>query len=150
MYCAERSESVVSLQLSAEDYLSRGKWLLFLNSAKIEEFFISIHVPFDCEFLVAQFSDAAELSLTEVYRTRADLPLRSLRIAEENAGRELMWSNVSFIQRRGNLEGLVIRGSVVEHVCTILDYPDHHLRFSGSKNNYNFKTCKILIEHSFT
>ncbi|XP_069704806.1 glutamate receptor ionotropic, delta-1-like isoform X2 [Periplaneta americana] len=103
-------------KLSAEDYLSRSKWLLFLNSAKIEEFFISIHVPFDCEFLVAQFSDAAELSLTEVYRTRADLPLHSLRIAEENAGRELMWSNVSFIQRRGNLEGLVIRGSVVEHV----------------------------------
>jgi hypothetical protein len=79
----------------------------------MEEFFADIYIPFDSEFLVAQYysgvdNDIYEVSLTEVYKIRDTLPLQQNRVANWSAVSGLSWTTERVLQRR-DLQGVVIR-----------------------------------------
>jgi hypothetical protein len=70
------SVQLLCSQLSKRSNLSSGKWLIFLDPViSLDKFFKDIHIPFDCEFLVAEMlyrddDEGTEVSLTEVYRVQ--------------------------------------------------------------------------------
>jgi hypothetical protein len=81
----------------------------------LEEFFIDIHIPFDCEFLVAEKSNAAGegvMSLTEIYRVQPTQLLQTYRLGNWSSATGLTWSTVPFNQRRGDLQGVTIKAAV--------------------------------------
>jgi hypothetical protein len=87
----------------------------------LEEFFIDVHIPFDCEFLIAENSNVRdeehlELTLTEVYRVHLSGPLQKYRVGNWSSGAGITWSTVPFYQRRGNLQGITIKAAIVADV----------------------------------
>jgi hypothetical protein len=96
------------------------------STVLMEEFFADIYIPFDSEFLVAQYSsgvdnDNYEVSLTEVYRIRDTLSLQQYRVANWSAVSGLNWTTVR-VQQRRDLQGVVMRCVFIPEVrpfCTI-------------------------------
>lgn len=87
----------------------------------IEELFINMHIPFDCEFLVAENSSVMdeehlEVTLTEVYHVHLSGPLQKYRVGTWNSDAGITWSNVPFYQRRGDLQGITIKAAIVADV----------------------------------
>jgi hypothetical protein len=102
--------------------LSHAIWLLFLNeNSPLEEFFIDINIPFDCEFLVAQPESDNVVGLTEVYRVSPTLPLQTYRFGNWTPGGGLAWPSNGFYFRRKNLQGLNL-GVAVNNVITVMSY----------------------------
>ncbi|KAJ4450810.1 hypothetical protein ANN_02240 [Periplaneta americana] len=109
---------------SESNKLSRSRWLLLPNPATDKDFssLAGVHIPFDCEFIVAQRAGAS-VHLTEVYRVSEATSLRS-----EHYG---TWSRVTGLRgiphkrlycRRDNLEGLNLLG-VTSNSSSTLVYP---------------------------
>jgi hypothetical protein len=92
--------------------MSKSKWLLFLDSiTSLEDFFSDIHIPLDCEFLVAQRSNGTEdgdleVSLTEVYNVHHTRPLQINPVARWGSNSGITWSEVFFLDRRADLQGI--------------------------------------------
>jgi hypothetical protein len=100
--------------------LSHAIWLLFLNkNSPLEELFIDINIPFDCEFLVAQPGNDNFVGLTEVYRVSHTLPLQTYRFGNWTPGGGLTWPSNGFYFRRNNLQGLNL-GVAVNNVITVI------------------------------
>jgi hypothetical protein len=103
--------------------MSRGKWFLFLDSlTSLENFFSDIYIPLYCEFLVAQRSDGTdegylEVSLTELYNVHPTRPLQINPVARLSSKNEITWSEVSFLERRADLQGI---SSMIIDVCNKL------------------------------
>jgi hypothetical protein len=90
-------------------------WLMFLESSvPLDELFRDIHIPFDCEFLVAQQS--GDISLTEVYRIQRYQPLQTYRVSDWSSEGGFVWTDAPFYKRRGDLKGLRLRGSIYPQV----------------------------------
>jgi hypothetical protein len=110
--------------LSKRSNLSTGKWLIFLDPViSLEKFFEDIHIPFECEFLVAEMlyrddDEGTEVSLTEVYRVQPTQELQKYLVGNWSSGAGLAWSTVPFYQRRGDLHGLTVRAAIVADVGT--------------------------------
>jgi hypothetical protein len=106
--------------------MSEGKWLLFVDSiASLEDFFSDIYIPLDCEFLVAQRPNGTEegdleVSLTEVYNVHPTRPLQINPVARWSSNSGLTWSEVSFLDRRGDLKGISFKSGMVHDVCNKL------------------------------
>jgi hypothetical protein len=84
----------------------------------LEELFANIYIPFDCEFIVAQWSVTnTEVSLTEIYRVLYNIPLQTFRTANWTSTGGFSWSTAPFVLRRGNLQGISIKAAVVPYVC---------------------------------
>jgi hypothetical protein len=84
--------------------------LLFLDTnTSLEQFFTDIHIPFDCQFLVAQPQNDHFFVLTEVYRVSPTLPLQTYRFGNWTAGGGLNWPSQGLYTRRNNLQGHTIR-----------------------------------------
>ena len=97
-------------QSFVDAYSSRAIWLLFLDTnTSLEQFFIDINVPFDCQFLVAQPQSDHVVVLTEVYRVSPTLPLQTYRFGNWTAGGGLTWPSQGFYIRRKDLKGLTIQ-----------------------------------------
>ena len=97
-------------QSFVDAYSSRAIWLLFLDTnTSLEQFFIDINVPFDCQFLVAQPQSDHVFVLTEVYRVSPTLPLQTYRFGNWTAGGGLTWPSQGFYIRRKDLKGLTIQ-----------------------------------------
>jgi hypothetical protein len=94
--------------------MSTATWLLFLDTTPLDEFFRGIYIPFDSEFLVVQPANDDAAVLTEVYRISASLPLQTHPFGTWSPGDGLTCSDVSFYQRRDNLQGLVLRTAFVK------------------------------------
>jgi hypothetical protein len=77
----------------------------------LEQFFIDINIPFDCQFLVAQPQSDQVVVLTEVYRVSSTLPLQTNRFGNWTAGGGLNWPSQGFYMRRKNLKGLTIQAT---------------------------------------
>jgi hypothetical protein len=108
-------------QLPEEVHVSDGIWLLFLDGLfSLEELFMGIDVPFDCEFLIANHEVDSVITLTEVYRISSDLPLVTYHFGNWTSKGGLTWPNVGFYQRRNNLQGLKLKTGYIE-VCFIED-----------------------------
>jgi hypothetical protein len=89
--------------------------------ASLEELFIDIHIPFDCEFLVAENSsvmdeDYLEVTLTEVYHVHLSGPLQKYRVGTWRSGAGITWSTAPFYQRRGDLQGMTMKAAIVADV----------------------------------
>jgi hypothetical protein len=96
--------------------MSEATWLLFLETKFLDEFFLGIYIPFDCEFLVAQRTGKNAVVLTEVYQVKATHPLQTYPFGTWTSHGGLSWPNISFYQRRDNLQGLVLRTAFLK-VC---------------------------------
>lgn len=107
-------------QVSASDNFRRARWLMFMDSStSVEEFFAGIHIPFDSEFLVAQWSaQRVQLSLTELYRVHYASPLQTFCIGNWTYNGGLSWSSVPFFTRRKDLKGIAIKAAVIPYVRT--------------------------------
>jgi hypothetical protein len=93
-----------------DTYSSKAIWLLFLDTnTSLEQFFMDINIPFDCQFLVAQPLSDHVVLLTEVYRVSPTLPLQTYRFGKWTAGGCLTWPSQGFYTRRKNLKGLTFQ-----------------------------------------
>jgi hypothetical protein len=106
--------------------MSESKWLSFFDSmTSLEDFFAKIYIPLDCEFLVAQRSNGTEdvdleVSLTEVYKVHPTRPLQINPVARWSSSSGLTWSEVSFLDRRGDLQGISLKSGMFREVCNKL------------------------------
>jgi hypothetical protein len=83
------------------------KWLVFIDAAAdIDHVFRYFHIPFDCEFLVAQ--QEGQVSLTEVYHLQYLQPLQKYRLGTWSSAGGFVWTTTSFTTRRGDLQGFAI------------------------------------------
>lgn len=102
--------------------MSKGKWLLFFDSmTSLEEFFADIYIPLDSEFVVARSSNGTEdgdsgISVVEVYNPHPNQPLRENTVATWSSGEGLIWTPVSFFDRRGDLQGISLKCVMVKEV----------------------------------
>jgi hypothetical protein len=102
--------------------MSKGKWLLFSDSmTSLEDFFADIYIPLDCEFLVAQRSNGTEdgdleMSLTEVNNVHPTRPQHINPVARWSSSRGITWSEVSFLERRRDLQGMSLKSVIIRDV----------------------------------
>ncbi|XP_021924650.1 glutamate receptor ionotropic, kainate 4-like [Zootermopsis nevadensis] len=117
MLSTEKSEESLR-QVNFSVPLSNTVWLAFMDSdSSVEELFINIAVPFDCEFLVAQEEDGC-IIITEVYHINAALPLQTCRIGNWSSHIGMSWSSMTFYQRRRSLQNTVFRAGVLQGPAT--------------------------------
>jgi hypothetical protein len=111
----------VLLQVS---HVRESTWLVFSNGMRsVKNFLGDIHIPFDCEFLVAQRSAGegeAETSVTEVYHVQPTLPLRECRVAKWNAGSGITWFITPTSRRRTDLQGITIKAEFRKQVRSVM------------------------------
>jgi hypothetical protein len=98
----------------------------------LEELFINVHIPLDCEFLVAEDTSAPdgdhfEMAVTEVYHVYLSGPLQKYRVANWSFDSGVTWSTLPFLQRRGDLQGITIKAATVADVGA----PSSHLILSS-------------------
>jgi hypothetical protein len=87
----------------------------------LEDFFADIYIPLDCEFLVAQRSNGTEegdleVLLTEVYNVHPTRPLQINPVARWSSNSGLKWSEISFLERRADLQGISLKAAVFNDV----------------------------------
>jgi hypothetical protein len=104
--------------------MSKGKWLLFLDSVTSLEDFVAdiIYIPLNCEFLVAQRSNGTAdgdlaVSLKEVYNVHPTRPLQINPVARWSSNSGITWSEFSFLERRADLQGIYLKAAVFNDVC---------------------------------
>ncbi|KAJ4432614.1 hypothetical protein ANN_21237 [Periplaneta americana] len=105
--------------LSRLGMMSRGKWILFLNSTiSVQEYFANIYVPVDCEFLVTREAEDSgfDVTLVEVYRPSSSAPLQVHPVANWSATRGMLWTSVTLLNRRKDLHGVCIKAAMIHDV----------------------------------
>nr|CAD7570763.1 unnamed protein product [Timema californicum] len=94
--------------------MKRYIWLLFTKDQPLDGALKGLHVPFNCEFLVAAVRTSL-VNLTEVYRVKRDGPLvQDLYGAWWPKGRTI-WPSVNMYQRRNDLQGVIVRAIRISH-----------------------------------
>jgi hypothetical protein len=119
------------LQFSKTGNMSRGRWLLFLDiTTSLQDLMTGIHIPLDCEFVVAQRSGPqsreGEVSLTEVYSLHPSRGLETIAVAEWSSDEGLKWSHVSLYERRADLHGVSLKSAMIHDASTT--YIDSEIR----------------------
>ena len=105
--------------------MSAARWLLFLDrTMSLEDYFSDIHVPVNCEFLVAEEQDFKEgqisqVTLTEVFRVHRTHLLQTYSKGTWSSCYGFAWSTVPFDKRRGNLHGAVIPSGIYSAVSSV-------------------------------
>jgi hypothetical protein len=98
--------------------MSAGRWLFFLDKiTSLEEYFSDTNIPLSCEFLVAQPSNGTkgrdlEVSLTEIFHVHPSRPLQTHRIGTWSSSKGFTWSRMPFVERRGDLQGILIESGI--------------------------------------
>ena len=83
-----------------------GLWLVFLEADQdLNEFLENVHIPVDCEFLVARRRRAHYVLLSEVYRMAPGHPLHCTQFGFWHSDSGLHAPIQSFIKRRSNFHG---------------------------------------------
>ncbi|KAJ8681897.1 hypothetical protein QAD02_017689 [Eretmocerus hayati] len=90
-------------------------WVIFFREdTRIEDFFADIHVPLDCVFLIVQKEkDSENYALFDVYRIDRDRELIIGRFGSWNEDTGLKITPLAMYQRRGNLQGQLIKVGTV-------------------------------------
>lgn len=101
---------VSCFQLSLQrGIMADAVWVLFLETS-VEQFLENVHIPVDCEFLVAQRSGEDAVQLTEVYRMDKGLPLQLQHFGSwDQNGFHV--STESLVRRRSNFHSYTITGT---------------------------------------
>ena len=104
------------VQVSKFKQLSYARWLCFLDvNMPLEEYFSAAYIPLDCEFLIVQGDQTVHL--TEVYHLQKPGNLQMYHIATWTSLEGMIWhSSSNFYKRRGNLQGAIIKGTVLPYV----------------------------------
>nr|CAD7256869.1 unnamed protein product [Timema shepardi] len=98
--------AVIFLAVLDDIIMKRYIWLLFTKDQPLDGALKGLHVPFNCEFLVAAVRTSL-VNLTEVYRVKRDGPLvQDLYGAWWPKGRTI-WPSVNMYQRRNDLQGVI-------------------------------------------
>lgn len=93
---------------------SYPRWILFLHgSTSVDNFLNGIDIPFDCEFLVAEYSEDHRVELTEVFRVEAISPLSTDPYGNWTQNGGLNITTLKLYARRDNLQGIVIKVSTL-------------------------------------
>ncbi|KAJ9583771.1 hypothetical protein L9F63_021895 [Diploptera punctata] len=95
-------------QVSKKISLSKGKWLMLHDGLEpLENFLQDIHVPLDCDFLVASLSDnQSSVTFREVYQVHYSLPLTVSVIGNCTSDGLCNWETSDILQRGRNLGGI--------------------------------------------
>ena len=110
----------------------------------LEDYFSDIHVPVNCEFLVAEQQDftkdkCSEVTLTEVFRVHRTHPLQIYSKGTWSSCDGFAWSTVPFDKRRGDLHGAVIPSGIYSAVSSVA------MRVAGNRNGYICVTLYMII-----
>lgn len=82
----------------------------------LEDLLDNIYVPFDCEFIVAEF-DLDKILLTDVYKTHKGGVLLRGHFGTWSAHGGATLTKLHLYDRRRSLDGLVLRGTAVDVSC---------------------------------
>jgi hypothetical protein len=83
----------------------------------LDKFFAQIHIPIDCEFLVAQRCFGTdEFKITELYRVHSTRGLQMHRVGNWSSVSGLTWTNIPFYYRRRDLQGIMLKGAFIPEV----------------------------------
>nr|CAD7590305.1 unnamed protein product [Timema genevievae] len=92
------------------------KWLIFLDSEPIGEFFQDFDIPFNKEILVAQPRDGPlEYELTEVYQLAQGGPMVMFHYGWWRDKQPSSWPKVEMYARRSDMRGIVLRAAVINN-----------------------------------
>jgi len=128
--------------------MTAARWLLFLDrTMSLEDYFSDIHVPVNCEFLVAQEQDVTKdkcsaVTLREVFRVHWSHPLQTYSKGVWSSCDGFAWSTVPFDKRRGDLHGAVIPSGINSAVSSVA------LRMAGNRNGYIRATVYMIVRIS--
>jgi hypothetical protein len=95
---------------------------MFLDpETSVEEFFVDIHIPLDCEFLVARRGghvrgEGAGFLITELHRVQRTRALQVYNLGNWSFGSGLTWTDVPLDHRRRDLQGIVLKGAFIPDV----------------------------------
>jgi hypothetical protein len=127
--------------MATQTEFAQSVWLLLLSvETHIDTFFADIDVLINSEVFVAH-RQKDYVQLTEVYRVRKGHPLQKCEFGTVSARNVLSTTDVSFYERRSNLQGLTMEALTI-HVssfqmlgacCTIVLYfsPNKYTQFVG-------------------
>ncbi|KAJ4434324.1 hypothetical protein ANN_22881 [Periplaneta americana] len=101
--------------------------------------FEDVNIPFDCEFLVAEFNGAKNVILTELYRISPSFTLQRNRYGKWTPHGGLVLANDVLYRRRNNLQGLLFRTLVDKAV--LKDMSDEH---NHGKYHYFYQVWREL------
>lgn len=101
--------------------MNKAKWLVFLETERLEDVFETVYIPFDCDFLVAQGPTGMttadlEMPLLELYHIVPEGSLQVNCIGIWKYSQGFAWSSSSYFKRRGNLHGVTIKAAVYPQV----------------------------------
>jgi hypothetical protein len=105
--------------------MSAGRWLLFLDrTISLDDYFSDIHIPINCEFLVAQEQVVSrdmcsEVTLTQVFHVHWNRPMQTYSAGTWSSCDGFAWSTVPFDERRRDLHGAVITTGVYSSVSSV-------------------------------
>jgi hypothetical protein len=98
---------------------------MFLDSeTRMKDFFADIHIPLDCEFLVAQrwVHEGVEFSITDVYHVHHTRALQMYALGNWSSGSGLTWINIPMYHRRRDLQGIILKGAFIQDVFYLCLY----------------------------
>ncbi|CAG2055217.1 unnamed protein product, partial [Timema podura] len=122
---ARCTDHYITGPLSARFRLSGQLWSVFLDEQiTIQEFFADVAIPFDC-LLLAVEAHGSVIRLTEVYRIAPGLPLRTNHIGFKGSDGRMVYSPLSFYERRSDLHGITIQGSTYKE--SLVESQNKHL-----------------------
>ncbi|PSN40739.1 hypothetical protein C0J52_16799 [Blattella germanica] len=104
--------------------LSNIKWLLFMDSQPLENYFEGIYIPLDSQFIVARHFERT-ITFTEVYRVGKMEPLRTNNVGEwRSSDKGPRWTTLTFYSRRGDLQGVRVKAAVISDgaICNIMEF----------------------------
>jgi hypothetical protein len=87
----------------------------------LDKFFAQIHIPIDCEFLVAQRcfgtdQEWVKFKITEVYHVHPTRSLQMHRVGNWSSGNGLTWTKIPLYYRRRDLQGIMLKGAFIPDV----------------------------------
>ncbi|KAJ4436550.1 hypothetical protein ANN_16582 [Periplaneta americana] len=120
--CNPLIDSPVSTQVN----VIKSKWLMFLSeSDDLRDVFNEVDIPINCEFIAAQQEGGTDtVYLNEVYRVHPTFDLQVRLVGKWTLEDGLTWTNISFLRRRNDLQGLVFRAAISEEVSTSIPSPN--------------------------
>ncbi|XP_023716974.2 probable glutamate receptor [Cryptotermes secundus] len=116
IYTSDIDTHGLLMKISTSSKLSNRRWLVFLDSeTTVKDFFADIHLPMDCEFLVAQrcLDEDVEFSITGVYHVHPTGALQMYALGNWSSGRGLTWIDIPMHHRRRDLQGIILKGAFI-------------------------------------
>jgi hypothetical protein len=87
-----------------------------MDSTQTEVYLRGSYIPLDCQFIMAVPIVSGSVVFTEVYHIRRDHRLQTVKLGEWHPASGPGWTNLSFYNRRRDLQGVAINAAVISDV----------------------------------